>query len=200
MSAPREPRRRLCVFCGSNPGTDPQYREAARALGDALVRRRIGLVCGAGGTGLMGEIIDRVLKGGGEAIGVIPKALVLRELAHAGLTDLRIVRSMHERKALMAELSDGFIALPGGLGTLEELFEIVTWAQLGLHGKPCGVINVRGYYDPTLKALDHAVAEGFLKPLHRGLVLVGRDADDLLAQFDRHVSAPVEKWITPEQA
>jgi hypothetical protein len=148
----------------------------------------------------MGELIDAVLRGGGEAIGVIPHALVLRELAHAGLTDLRVVASMHERKALMAELSDGFVALPGGLGTFEELFEIVTWAQLGLHGKPVGVVNVRGYFDRFLATLDHAAAEGFLKPLHRGLVLVGRDPDDLLAQFERFEPLPVEKWITPEQA
>ncbi len=192
--------KRLCVFCGSNRGEDPAYAAAARALGDALVRRKIGLVTGAGGTGLMGEVIDAVLRGGGEAIGVIPHALVLRELAHAGLTDLRVVTSMHERKALMAELSDGFVALPGGLGTFEELFEIVTWAQLGLHGKPCGVINVRGYFDPLLASLDRAVAEGFLKPLHRGILLVGREPDDLLAQFERFKPAPVEKWITPEQA
>jgi uncharacterized protein (TIGR00730 family) len=192
--------RRLCVFCGSSPGSDPAYRAAARAFGEALVRRKIGLVTGAGGTGLMGEAIDAVLKGGGEAIGVIPRALVLRELAHKGLKDLRVVKSMHERKAMMADLSDGFVALPGGLGTFEELFEIVTWAQLGLHGKPCGVINVKGYFDPVLGALDHAVAEGFLTPLHRGLLLVGRDPDDLLAQFERHKPAPVEKWITPEQA
>jgi len=192
--------KRLCVFCGSSPGNDPAYRAAARAFGEALLRRKIGLVTGAGGSGLMGEAIDAVLKGGGEAIGVIPRALVLRELAHAGLTDLRVVTSMHERKAMMAELSDGFVALPGGLGTFEELFEILTWAQLGLHGKPCGVLNVRGYFDPFLATLDHAVAEGFLKPLHRGLLLVGRDPDDLLGQFDRFEPIPVEKWITPEQA
>jgi uncharacterized protein (TIGR00730 family) len=192
--------RRLCVFCGSNAGHDAAHGATARALGETLARRGIGLVCGAGGTGLMGEIIDAQLRAGGEAIGVIPHALVLRELAHAGLTDLRVVSSMHERKALMAELSDGFIALPGGLGTFEELFEIVTWAQLGLHGKPCGVINVRGYFDRMIAALDHAVAEGFLKPLHRGLLLVGRDPDDLLAQFDRFMPAPVQKWITPDEA
>jgi uncharacterized protein (TIGR00730 family) len=164
------------------------------------VRRKIGLVCGAGGTGLMGEIIDAQLRAGGEAIGVIPHALVLRELAHAGLSDLRVVASMHERKALMAELSDGFVALPGGLGTLEELFEILTWAQLGLHAKPCGVLNVRGYFDRMIAALDHAVAEGFVKPLHRGILLVGSDPDDLLHQFERFTPPPVEKWITPDQA
>jgi uncharacterized protein (TIGR00730 family) len=192
--------RRLCVFCGSNRGGHPLYAEAAHALGAELARRGIGLVCGAGGTGLMGEIIDAVLRAGGEAIGVIPRALVLRELAHAGLTDLRVVTSMHERKAMMAELSDGFVALPGGLGTLEELLEILTWAQLGLHGKPVGVVNVRGYFDPLVAALDHAVAEEFVKPVHRGLLLVGRDADDLLAQFERFCPIAVEKWITPEQA
>jgi uncharacterized protein (TIGR00730 family) len=194
------PIRRICVFCGSNRGGDPAYAAAARAFGEALVRRKIGLVTGAGGTGLMGEAIDAVLRGGGEAIGVIPHALVLRELAHAGLRDLRVVRSMHERKAMMAELSDGFVALPGGFGTLEELLEIVTWAQLGLHGKPVGVVNVKGYYDPLLALLDHAVGEGFLKPLHRGMLLVGKDPEDLLAQFDRHVPTAVEKWITPDQA
>jgi len=192
--------RRICVFCGSNPGNDPAYRVAARALGEALVHWKIGLVTGAGGTGLMGEVIDAVLRRGGEAIGVIPQALVLRELAHAGLRDLRVVTSMHERKALMAELSHGFIALPGGIGTFEELLEIMTWAQLGLHGKPVGVVNVKGYYDPFLAFLQHAVTEGFLKPLHRGLLLVGKDPEDLLAQFERHVPAAVEKWITPEQA
>ncbi|HEX5136230.1 MAG TPA: TIGR00730 family Rossman fold protein, partial [Planctomycetota bacterium] len=176
------------------------YRAAARALGGELVRRRIGLVTGAGGTGLMGEVIDAVLRGGGEAIGVIPHALVLRELAHAGLADLRVVSSMHERKALMAELSDGFVALPGGIGTFEELLEIMTWAQLGLHGKPVGVVNVRGYYDRFLAFLDHAAGEGFLKPLHRGLLLVGRDPADLLARFERFEPAPVEKWITPDEA
>jgi len=164
------------------------------------VRRKIGLVCGAGGTGLMGEIIDSVLRAGGEAIGVIPQALVLRELAHAGLKDIRVVTSMHERKAMMAELSDGFVALPGGIGTFEELLEIMTWGQLGLHGKPVGVINVKGYYDRFLAFLDHAVEEGFLKPVHRGLVLVGKDPDDLLGQFERHVPIDVEKWITPDQA
>jgi uncharacterized protein (TIGR00730 family) len=148
----------------------------------------------------MGEIIDAVLRAGGEAIGVIPRALVLRELAHAGLTDLRVVTSMHERKALMAELSDGFVALPGGLGTLEELLEIVTWAQLGLHGKPAAVLNVRGYYDRLVAALDHAVAEGFVKPLHRRMLLVARDVEDLFAQFDGYTPPAVEKWITPEQA
>jgi hypothetical protein len=175
--------RRLCVFCGSNRGGDPAYAAAARALGSALVRRRIGLVCGAGASGLMGEIIGEVLRGGGEAIGVIPRALVEREPPHAGLKDLRLVESMHERKALMAELSDGFVALPGGLGTLDELFEIVTWAQLGFHKKPVGIVNVRGFYDRLLEALDHAVREGFLKPPHRGLLLVGRDPDHLLSQL-----------------
>jgi len=191
---------RICVFCGSNPGEDHAYRAAARALGTEFVRKGIGLVTGAGGTGLMGEVIDAVLLGGGEAIGVIPHALVLRELAHAGLSDLRVVASMHERKALMAELSDGFVALPGGIGTFEELLEIMTWAQLGLHGKPVGVVNVNGYFDRFLAFLDHAVGEGFLKPLHRGLLLVGEDAADLLAKFERHTPAPVEKWITPEEA
>jgi len=192
--------KRLCVFCGSNPGHHPEFAAAVRALGETLARRRIGVVYGAGNVGLMGELANAVLRASGEIIGVIPYALVRRELAHTGLADLRVVTSMHERKALMAKLSDGFVALPGGLGTFEELLEIVTWSQLGLHAKPCGILNVRGFFDGLLGFLDHAVEEGFLKPLHRRLLVVANDPEELVDRFERYTPPAVEKWITPDQA
>src|SRR5215475_2650578 len=155
--------KRICVFCGSSSGSRPEYRVCAEELGTELIRRQIGLIYGGGNVGLMGAIADAVLRGGGEAIGVIPEHLMTREIAHKQLTKLHVVRSMHERKALMADLSDAFIALPGGFGTLEEFCEAVTWAQLGLHAKPCGILNVQGYYSPLLAMFDDAVREGFLK-------------------------------------
>jgi uncharacterized protein (TIGR00730 family) len=172
--------RRLCVFCGSSSGRDPRYAETARNLGKLLVARGLGLVFGAGHIGLMGVIADAVLEAGGEVIGVIPQVLVDKELAHRGLTDLRIVPGMHERKAVMAALSDAFVALPGGYGTADEWFEILTWAQLGLHDKPIGVLNVNGFFDPLLAWLDRATDEGFVKPAQRQLLVVAKWPEDLL--------------------
>src|SRR5919199_3791597 len=172
--------RRVCVFCGSSPGADPAYAAAARRLAEVLVRRGIGLVYGGGSVGLMGVLADAALAAGGEVTGVIPRALQAREVGHAALPDLRVVETMHERKALMAELADGFVALPGGLGTLEEFFEVWTWAQLGIHAKPCGVLNVGGYFDPLLAFLDHAVAEGFVRDAYRAMLLVAAEPAPLL--------------------
>jgi len=185
----------LCVFCGSSPGANSQYAELARHLGALLARRGVGLVYGGGNVGLMGVLADAVLKDGGHVIGVIPQALVDLEVAHTGLPDLRVVASMHERKALMADLADGFIALPGGIGTLEEFCEILTWAQLGLHQKPCGLINVAGYFDHLMAFLDHAVSERFLRPEHRAMVLVEADAETLLDRFAAYRPPQLEKWI-----
>jgi len=172
--------RRLCVFCGSSSGSRPVHAAQARHLGELLAARRIGLVTGGGHIGLMGVIADAVLAAGGEAIGVIPQALVDRELAHRGMTEMRVVETMHQRKALMADLSDGFIALPGGFGTADELFEILTWRQLGIHNKPVGLLNTEGYFDPLLSWLDGTVAEGFVRQAHRDLLLVAQDAKPLL--------------------
>jgi uncharacterized protein (TIGR00730 family) len=192
--------RRLCVFCGSSPGGDPAYAACTRELGELLTRRGIGLVYGGARAGLMGTLADAVLEAGGEVTGVIPKALLEREIAHLGLTDLRTVDSMHERKALMADLSDGFLALPGGLGTFEELFEIVTWAQLGMHRKACGLLNVRGFYDGLAAFLDHAVAERFLRPEHRDLLLVETSAGAMLERLLSFEPPPgVAKWIDRDE-
>ena len=185
--------RRICVFCGSSPGNRPEYRAATEELGTELVRRNIGLVYGGGNVGLMGILANAVLKAGGEAIGVIPKHLMEREVGHKGLTKLHVVRSMHERKALMADLSDAFVALPGGFGTLEELCEVVTWAQLGLHAKPCLVLYVLGYYTPLLTMLDHAVEERFLKMENRGLVLARESTAELLRALEEWRPASVQK-------
>lgn len=190
--------RRLCVFCGSQTGS-PAYIDATRQLGEALVRRGLGLVFGAGHIGLMGVLADTVLAAGGEAIGVIPQALVDKELAHGRLTKLHVVETMHQRKALMADLADGFIALPGGFGTCDELFEILTWAQLGLHAKPIGLLNVAGYFDLLRGWLDHAVREEFLKPKHRRLLLEADEAEPLLDLLMAYQPAPVTpKWIEAE--
>jgi uncharacterized protein (TIGR00730 family) len=180
MTAPGFPS--LCVFCGSAVGTRPAYADAARALAAELVRRRLDLVYGGGSVGLMGVVADAVLAAGGRAIGVIPRPLATKELLHAGLTETHLVASMHERKALMAELAGGFVALPGGLGTLEELLEILTWSQLGIHQKPIGVLNVGGYWDGFAALLDRAVDEGFVSPENRALLLV---ADGPAALLDR---------------
>jgi uncharacterized protein (TIGR00730 family) len=187
--------KRICVFCGSNPGASPVYAETARALAEALAERGLGLVYGGGNVGLMGALADAALAAGAEVIGVIPHALVAREVAHRGLTELREVRSMHERKALMAELADGFIALPGGIGTLEEWFEIWTWAQLGLHAKPFGLLDVAGYYENLLRFLDHVVAERFLHPDHRSNLLVETDSGRLLDRMRAYVPPVIPKWI-----
>jgi uncharacterized protein (TIGR00730 family) len=187
---------RVCVFCGSSLGDRPDYTEAARRLGTALAARGLGLVFGAGHVGLMGALADAVLAAGGEAIGVIPQALVDRELAHRGLTQLRIVQTMHQRKALMADLADGFIALPGGFGTCDELFEILTWAQLGMHHKPIGLVNVAGYFEGLLTWLDHLVTERFVRPNHRRLLLQASEPEALLDLLQRYQPpAAEEKWI-----
>jgi uncharacterized protein (TIGR00730 family) len=172
--------RRLCVFCGSQTGVRPEYADAARTLGQALARRGIELVYGGGHVGLMGVVADAVLDAGGKVIGVIPQALVERELAHRGLTELHVTGSMHERKALMADRADAFVALPGGFGTADEWFEILTWAQLKLHDKPVGLLDVAGFYDPLLAWIDRAVEEGFVKREHRDKLVVDRDIDSLL--------------------
>lgn len=190
---------RVCVFCGSNSGSDPVYTEAARNLGRLLARDGIALVYGGGSVGLMGEVADAVLGAGGEVIGVIPHALWAREVGHRGLTDLRIVETMHERKAMMADLADAFIALPGGLGTLEEIFEIWTWAQLGLHAKPVGFLDVNGFYAPLMQFLDRAVRERFLKEPHRAIALVDSDAERMLTRFEQWQPPRVEKWITHDE-
>ncbi|MEO8482850.1 MAG: TIGR00730 family Rossman fold protein [Acidobacteriota bacterium] len=187
--------RRICVYSGSSPGTRNDYADAARDLGRTLAGRGIGLVYGGAHVGLMGTIADAALEAGGEVIGVIPQSLVEKEVAHRGLPDLRIVHSMHERKALMAELSDGFIALPGGWGTLEELFETVTWAQLGLHQKPSGLLNVCGYFDGLLTFVNHAVREGFLRQAHADALLVADSASTLLTKLESYRPSTVAKWI-----
>jgi hypothetical protein len=190
--------RRICVFCGSSPGSRAEYRAATEELGAELVRRSIALVYGGGNVGLMGVLADAVLKAGGEAVGVIPENLMAREVGHNGLTKLHIVHSMHERKALMADLSDAFIALPGGFGTLEEFCEVLTWAQLGLHAKPCGILNVLGYYSPLLAMFDHAVKERFLKQENRRLVVARESATELLRALEQWRPALVEKWLDRE--
>jgi uncharacterized protein (TIGR00730 family) len=190
--------RRICVFCGSSKGKAPEYVTAAEVVGRELARRGIGLVYGGGNIGLMGIVADSALAAGGEVIGVIPEALVAKEVCHRGLPDLRIVKTMHERKALMAELSDGFLALPGGFGTFEEFLEVVTWAQLGLHPKPCGLLNVSGFFTPLLKLIDHAVAEGFIRPAHRELVLVDSSFDALLTRMEEFRPPALHKWIDKE--
>ena len=172
--------RTLCVFCGASSGRDPRYTAVAAAVGAALAGRGIDLVYGGGRRGLMGSVADAALAAGGRVTGVIPAGLVERELAHRGLTDLRIVTTLHERKAVMAELADGFLALPGGLGTLEELAEVLSWAQLGLHAKPIGALDVGGYFRPLTAYLDHATAEGFVSREHRDLLLVDDDLDRML--------------------
>lgn len=187
--------KRICVFCGSSPGNDPVYAEAATRLGATLARRGLELVYGGGTVGLMGTVANAALAAGGRVVGVIPKALQLRELAHVKLSSLHVTGSMHERKAKMAELSQGFIALPGGLGTLEEFAEIVTWAQLGIHARPCGLLDVKGYYQPLVAFLDHAVAAGFVSQLHRSLILIDDDPDALLDRFAAWKAPQIEKWV-----
>jgi uncharacterized protein (TIGR00730 family) len=188
--------KRICVFCGSSNGAKPIYREAAVQCGRAIVESGIELVYGGGNIGLMGALADAALEADGRVIGIIPDGLLRREVGHLHLSELHIVNSMHERKAMMADLSDGFIALPGGYGTFEEFFEIVTWAQLGMHRKPCGLLNVAGYYDPMLTMIDRANQEKFLRPQHRDLVLVGANIDELLSLMVHYSPPPsLEKWI-----
>ena len=187
--------KRICVFCGSNDGRGGKYQAMAVRLGHSLAERGVGLVYGGGRVGLMGTIADAVLARGGEGGGVIPEDLVRKEVAHKGLSDLRVVGSMHERKALMARLSDGFVAMPGGFGTLDELCEILTWAQLGLHRKPCGILNVDGYFDLFLKFIDHSVSRGFVSANHRGLILESAEPDDLLDAFAAYKPLKLDKWL-----
>jgi len=189
------PLARVCVFCGSSPGADPAFAAAARALGSLLAARGLELLYGAGNVGLMGILADAALAGGGRVTGVIPRFLVDKELAHLGLTRLEIVDSMHERKARLADLADAFVALPGGMGTLEEVCEVTTWAQLALHRKPIGLLDVSGYYQPLLAFLDRAVAERLLRPEHHGLLLVESEPARLLDRFAERGPEPAEKWI-----
>lgn len=185
----------LCVYCGSNPGFRDVYAEAAEALGHALAERGIGLVYGGAAKGLMGRLADAVLAAGGEVQGVIPRALMQKEIAHGGVTQLHVVNTMHERKALMAKLSNGFVAMPGGFGTLEEIIEIVTWAQLRFHEKPCGLLNVDGYFDHLIAYLEHAEREGFLKPEHRRMLTVAEEPRALIEAYERYSAPTTEKWL-----
>jgi uncharacterized protein (TIGR00730 family) len=197
MSTP--PLRSVCVFCGGNPGARASYAEAARRLGEAIAARGLGLVYGGASVGLMRVVADAVLKRGGEARGVLPTFLQAREIAKLDLTALDLVDSMHARKARMADLADAFVALPGGYGTMDELFEILTWAQLGLHKKPIALLNVDGYYDGLLAFLDHAAREQLVKHEHRAMLLVDTDAESLIDRFGEYDPPVVAKWIEPSQ-
>lgn len=191
--------KRICVYCGSSKGKNPAYTQAAAQLGRALHERGISLVYGGAAIGVMGAVANSILEAGGEAIGIIPKALALKEVAHDHLTELHVVDSMHERKAMMAELSDGFIALPGGWGTLEELFEMLTWTQLGFHHKPCGLLNIKGYYDGLIGFLNTAFEQQFVKEMYRPMLLTSDNPDDLLAQYAGYQAPQVRKWVDEEQ-
>jgi uncharacterized protein (TIGR00730 family) len=186
---------RVCVYAGSNRGADPAYAAAAEALARALVERGIGVVYGGGNVGLMGVLANTALACGGEVVGVIPRSLLEKEIGHTGLPDLRVVESMHERKATMAELSDAFVALPGGIGTLEELIEVFTWTQLGLHPKPCGLLNVSGYYADLVRFLDHSVEERFLRQEHRDLLVVSDEPETLIAGLESFEAPRLAKWL-----
>jgi uncharacterized protein (TIGR00730 family) len=185
----------ICVFAGSSSGAHPQYVEAARELGREIAARNYGLVYGGAAVGLMGALADAVLEAGGNVIGVMPEFLVKKEIAHRRLSDLRVVQSMHERKALMAELADGFVALPGGFGTIEEFFEILTWGQLGMHQKPCALFNVCLYYERLLEFLDHVATEELLKPVYRSMIIVAADAQALLDGLENYRAPSLPKWI-----
>lgn len=185
----------VCVFCGSSAGEDTRYLDGATALGQALVEREIGLIYGGSQVGLMGRLADSVIDAGGDVVGIIPKPLAHREVPHRGLTELVITESMHERKSEMARRADGFIAAPGGLGTLEEFFEVLTWGQLGMHRKPCGVLNINRYFDPLAALLDHAAKEGFIQTVHRGMILAETDPDALLDRMADYQPPRVPRWI-----
>ena len=189
----------VCVFCGGNPGRNPAYIEAAIHLGNELATSGLELVYGGAQVGLMGAVADAAIARGGEVFGVIPEFIAAREIAHLGVTRLVVVPSMHERKAAMAERADAFVALPGGFGTLDELFEILTWAQLGLHRKPCAVLNIAGYFDGLLTFLDHAADEQLLKPEYRAMLLVESDPARLVARLREHTPPVVEAWLKPGQ-
>jgi uncharacterized protein (TIGR00730 family) len=186
--------KRLCVYCGSNKGNKPVYADAAKQLASALLERKTELVYGGSSSGIMGILADNMLAGGGTVTGVIPRALVDKEIAHNGLSNLHVVETMHERKAMMVQLSDGFIAMPGGLGTLEEILEVLTWGQLQFHSKPCGLLNVNGYFDDLLRYLDGVTSSGFLRPQHRAMLLVADKPTGLLHQFASYVSPTGGKW------
>jgi uncharacterized protein (TIGR00730 family) len=192
-------KQRICVYCGSNPGKLEQYIRSAQQLGNAMARRGIGLVYGGASVGVMGAIADAVLDQGVEVIGVIPEALATREVAHSGLDQLHVVRSMHERKSMMAELSQGFIALPGGWGTFEEIFEALTWAQLGFHDKPCGLLNVSGYYDHLAAFLEHAVDQQFVREEYRPMIMLEESPETLLDRFATYRPPRVKKWIGKDE-
>lgn len=196
--SPRRTLRRVCVYCGSHRGRKPAYAASAYRLGEVLAERRVGLVYGGGRVGLMGVLADAALAGGAEVIGVIPEALETAEVGHQGLSELRVVGSMHERKAEMVELSDAFIALPGGLGTLDELFEVWTWGQLGLHAKPCGLLDADRYFTPLLAFLDRMVEEEFVRPEHRRMLLCDTTPESLLDRLETHRSPSVGKYLRRE--
>ncbi len=189
----------VCVYCGSSPGSDPAYVRAAAAFGRLLAEQGRRLVYGGGDVGLMGAVADGALAANGTVVGVIPQSLLELEVGHEGLSELHVVESMHERKALMAEFADGFVALPGGIGTFEELFEVLTWSQLGFHAKPTAILNVNGYFDALIRFVDNAVDSQFVKPVHRALLLDGTDPEALLAAMDAWTPPVVEKWIRPGQ-
>ena len=191
--------KKICVYCGSSSGKNPAYSQAAVNLALALCERNIGLVYGGGAVGIMGTVADAVLAAGGEAIGVIPKALAIKEVAHDSLSELHVVASMHERKAMMADLADGFIALPGGWGTLEEIFEILTWAQLGFHDKPCGLLNIEGYYDGLIGFLENSFEQQFVNELYRPMLMKAREPLTLLDQFATYRAPKVRKWMGEDE-
>jgi uncharacterized protein (TIGR00730 family) len=191
--------KRICVFCGSSNGARPGYVTAAQELGVALANAGVGLVYGGGKVGLMGAVADAAMRAGGEVIGVIPQVLVDKEVGHHGLTELHIVKSMHERKAMMEDLSEGFIAMPGGFGTLEEFCEILTWAQLGFHRKPCGILNVDGYYDAMLAFFDYTVTEGFVRPINRAAIVVENTPTNMVSTILTYQPPIVDKWVTREE-
>ncbi len=190
--------KRVCVFCGSKVGNDEQYRQSAVELGQLIVEQGYGLVFGGGSVGLMGVVADAALAAGGEVVGVIPGPLATKELLHPDVPDMRVVANMHERKALMSELSDAFIALPGGLGTFEEFFEIVTWAQLGFHRKNTGLLNVAGFFDPLVELIDHSIRTGFIKVDNRDLIVVENSAKSLLDRLRTHELPKVRRWLGPD--
>lgn len=190
--------KRICVYCGSRSGGKAEYAAVASTLGQTLAEQQLTLVYGGASVGLMGAIADSVLEHGGEVIGVMPKALVDREIAHSGLTDLRIVESMHARKATMAELSDAFVAMPGGLGTLEELFEILTWSQLGLHRKPCALLNIRHFYDPLIHFLDEATYEGFIQYHHRRMLVIANSPHSLIELLREYQAPEAKQWLSQD--
>ena len=190
---------RICVFCGSKTGNSPLFLEAATELGRFLAERGLDLVYGGASIGLMGAVADSVMAGGGRVVGVIPEAMASKEVAHEGLTEMHVVSSMHERKSMMARLADAFVALPGGFGSFEELLEMITWAQLGIHRKPVGILNVSGYYDPLIQLFEGAIEAGFIKPSNRKLFVIEQEADRLLQTLLAHRLPEVKRWITERE-